>query len=312
MPKAYIILLLVLRWSEGVGAQQLPLFSQLQSNIEVINPAAISANYLRFEHNVQLLATYHDQWRQFEGHPRTAVLSGSYLADGYEGVTPLLGATLLHDQTGPTGFTGASVKLAGILSPDPYNGGISLGLQAGFNQYRLNVSELKLRDEETIFDDDDRGRIYPDVGVGLFAYKRLRENVYYAGLSSPQLLALTFDYDGRDSAISTRRYRHYYAQLGAIVNLTEDSYLEPSASVKRVPGIPTHVTANLRYQSELAVFTGLGVSSSRAIHGELGVLLGEPDDELIRIGYGFDYTFQGYGQFAGATHEFHLSYSLYR
>ena len=293
-------------------AQQLPLFSQLQDNADVLNPAALTANFLRFEHNVQFVGSYHDQWTQFEGHPRTAALSAGYLVDGFEGVTPHFGVNFVSDQTGPTGYTGAYARFAGLISGDPYEGGVSLGLQAGFNQYRINFADIRLRDEETLFLEDNRGRLYPDVGAGVFAYKRFRENVYYAGLSSPQLLSLEVGFEGRDSVLVTERYRHFYGQVGAIIDIAAGGYWEPVVWVRQVPGVPVHLSGSVRYQSDMSLFVGLGASSSRALHGEAGVLLGEAAERMVRVGYGFDYTFQGYGQFAGATHEFHLSYSLYR
>ena len=306
---AAVLLLGTCPWARG---QQLPMFSQLQDNAEVLNPAALSANFLRFEHNVQIAGVYREQWAQFEGHPRTMALSASYLVGEYEGVTPHIGVSFLSDRTGPTGFTGAYAKFAGLISGDPYEGGVSIGLQAGFNQYRVAFDELVLREEESVFLTDDDTRLYPDVGVGVFAYKRFRENVYYAGVSSPQLLSLEVGFGPRDSAVVTQRYRHYYAQLGGIFNIDRNSYWEPVVWIRQVPGAPLHASASVRYQTELSVFVGAGASTTEALHGEVGVLLGEADDRLIRLGYGFDYSFQSYGQYAGATHEFQFSYSLYR
>lgn len=293
-------------------AQQLPSFGRLQDEADVLNPAALTASFLRFGHNLRFAASYHDRWTQFEGHPRTAALTAGYVADGFERVTPHLGLVLVSDQTGPTGYTGAYARFAGIVSGDPYEGGISLGLQAGFSQYRVDFARVRLREEEPLFLEDNDGRLYPDVGAGLFAYRRLRENVYYAGVSSPQLLSLEVGFEGRDSTLVTERYRHFYAQAGAVVEVDDGSYLEPVVWVRNVPGVPTHVSASVRYQSDMSVFLGVGASSTRALRGELGVLVGDADQRLLRVGYGFDYTFQGYGQFAGAAHEFHLGYSLYR
>lgn len=293
-------------------AQQLPLFSQLQDNAEVLNPAALTANYLRFGHNLQFGGVYREQWAQFEGNPRTAALSASYLPNDYEGVTPHFGVSLMSDRTGPTGFTGAYAKFAGLISGDPYEGGVSLGIQAGFSQYRVAFDELVLREEETLFLTDDQTRLSPDVGAGVFAYKRFRENVFYAGLSSPQLLSLEVGFGDRDAGVTTERYRHYYAQLGGIFEINDASYWEPVVWVRQVPGAPLHASANVRYQSDLSVFVGAGASTSGMLHGELGLLLGDVEDRAIRLGYGFDYAFRSYGQYAGATHEFQMSYSLYR
>ena len=312
MPRIVLSALLSVAACLAARAQQLPLFSQLQDNAEVLNPAALSTNFLRFEHNLQIGGVYREQWTQFEGHPRTMALTASYLPTDYEGVTPHIGVGFLSDRTGPTGFTGAFAKFAGLISGDPYEGGVSFGLQAGFNQYSVAFDELVLREEESVFVTDDDTRLYPDVGAGVFAYKRFRENVYYAGLSSPQLLGLELGFGAADSALVTRRYRHFYGQLGGVFNIDAESYWEPVLWVRQVPGAPLHASASVRYQSAVAVFIGAGASTTEAFHGELGLLIGEPDERLIRLGYGFDYSFRSYGQYAGATHEFQFSYSLYR
>jgi len=184
----------------------------------------------------------------------------------------------------------------------------------GVNQYRLRISELELRDQETIYASGDDSRIYPDVGLGLFAYKRFGESLVYGGVSAPQVLGLNLNFRGQDGTIQTQRYRHYYAQLGLQYELGNDSFLEPVSWVKFVPGVPVNVSATLRYQTPAAFFIGLGGTSASTFHGEVGVILGDKSgyDPMMRIGYGFDYSFASFGSYAGPSHEIHLSYSFNR
>ena len=46
----------------------------------------------------------------------------------------VVGGYLINDQTGPTGFTGAYGRFAGIISDDPYFGGLSFGISLGVVQ----------------------------------------------------------------------------------------------------------------------------------------------------------------------------------
>ncbi len=312
MNKPILTTLLCLVLCSQAFAQQLPLLSQLQESAGVLNPAAVPSAYMQFGHNLQIVATHHNQWAQLEGHPRTSQVAGTLFLDEYEGVAPLVGAYAIHDQTGPSGFTGLYGKIAGVITGDAYEGGLSLGLQAGVNQYRLNISELVLRDEETLYAAEDANQVSPDVGVGIFAYKRLDHAMVYVGFSAPQLLGLNLNFQGADGNIASQRYRHYYAQLGGLMPLGDDGFIEPAAIVRFVPGVPINVRATARYQSAAALFVGLGGSSSRSAHGEIGFTLGDRDSKLFRIGYGFDYAFRSYGSYAGATHELNLSYSFTR
>lgn len=293
-------------------AQQLPLLSQFQESAGVLNPAAVPGLYLQFEHDLQIVGTFHSQWTGFEGNPRTTQLAANVLFSDYEGVVPMAGLYVINDQIGPTGFTGAYAKLAGVISGDTYEGGLSFGLQAGFNQYKLNISELKLRDEEMVFAANNDSRVKPDVGIGVFAYKRFDNQLFYAGVSAPQVLGLNLSYNSDQGNLVSQRYRHYYAQLGAQFSLRDDQFIEPVAWLKYVPNVPLHLNTTVRYQSASALFVGVGGSSSGSAHGEIGVLLGDRSAQLFRIGYGFDYAFRNYGSYAGGTHELNLSYSISR
>ena len=312
MNKLLLTIISCLAVSCQVLGQQLPLLSQLQESAGVLNPAALPSQYAQYGHNVQVVATHHDQWTQLEGHPQTSQVAATVLLDDYEGVAPIFGAYFIRDQTGPTGFTGFYGKIGGVITGDAYEGGLSLGLQAGFNQYHLNVSELVLRDEEMVFASQNANRMAPDVGVGLYAYKRLDRGMVYGGLSAPQLLGLQVNFTGNSGDIETRRYRHYYANAGALLSLGQEGTIEPVAWVRYVPGTPVNVNFTARYQSPAALYVGLGASTSRLAHGEVGVTLGDADAKLFRIGYGFDYAFRRYGSYAGATHELSLTYSFTR
>lgn len=294
--------------------QQLPMLSQFQESAGVLNPAAISSLYFQYEQNAQFTATHHNQWTGIEGNPRTSQLVGQILFDDYAPVAPIAGVYFINDQTGPTGLTGLYAKFGGVLSDDPYDYGISAAFQFGINQYRLRISELDLRDQETVYASGDDNRIYPDAGIGIFAYKRFGESLLFGGVSAPQILGLNLNFRGNDGTIQTQRYRHYYAQLGLQYDLGDFSFLEPVAWVKFVPDVPVNVSMTLRYQTPSAFFLGLGGTSASTFHGEAGVVLGDRtgSDPMMRIGYGFDYGFATYGSYAGPSHEIHLSYSFNR
>ena len=314
MNKPLLCTLLWFATAYSALAQQLPLLSQFQEAVGVLNPAALDNNYHKFEHNLRFGAAHHSQWTGLDGNPQTSQLAGDIFFDDYGPVAPLLGGYFINDQTGPTGFTGLYAKVGGVLTSDPYYQGLAFGINFGVTQYNLRFSELSVRDEETLLAANDDGRLSPDVGLGIYGYQRFGEHVAFVGVSVPQVLGLDLKFRGQDGELATTRYRHYYAQAGAVLALADNSFLEPSLWVKVVPEVPVNVSTTIRYQTPTAFYVGLGGSSAKMLHAETGVALGDRDrpERTMRIGYGFDYSFTAFGPFAGPTHEFTLSYSLDR
>ncbi len=300
-----------------LSAQHLPLFTQYRDHLSLLNPAAVSGDYLVYEQSVTIGASYRRQWVGLEAGPETQTLHGTYLHAQRESMSWQFGGHLLNDQTGPTGFTGLYGRISGILTDDPYFGGLSFGLSFGAVQYRVKATEIRLREENDILTATDQAQMYPDFGLGLFAYRRIEGglldgNQVYAGLSVPQVFGLDLQFEDEEGTFSTQRVQHYYGLLGMYAYLSDDSFLEPSAWIKYVPGAPVNVDLNLRYQMQSNFWIGTGLSTARMFHLELGYLAFDflTDDSIFRIGYGFDYAFRDYGPAAGSTHEINISFAF--
>jgi len=294
-------------------AQQLPLFSQYQDNYMAINPAMVSRDYLLHEDNLSFGASHRNQWADFENSPQTQLIRGEYLYDnGSFGL--LSGGYLINDQTGPTGLTGLYGRIGGILAGDPYYGGIALGLSLGVVQYRVDTRELNLRDQDDIVAADNQQQIFPDVGFGLYYYRRLEsgDDLIYAGVSIPQTIGLDTEFQDETGNFFLKRMQHFYAQAGIFHFLEDESYLELAGWAKYVQGAPVNISLNFRYQTNSAIWIGVGGSSAGSAHAETGLLIGEKAgfNSNIRIGYGFDYNFSSFGPAAGVTHEISVSYSI--
>lgn len=312
MKQAFTLLTAVLLTSL-LHAQQLSLFTQYREQNSVINPAAVNSDYLVFEQNVSFGASYRAQWTGFSGSPRTQVIRGEFLADNMSGVALQAGAHLINDQTGPTGFTGLYGRFSGILTDDPLYGGIAVGISGGVVQYRVDASELRLRDDGDIELTNNQTQLYPDVGIGVYAYRNLDNNDYvYGGFSVPQIIGLDLTFQDETGEFSTQRVRHMYAQAGFIKFFDNYTFLEPSIWVKYAPNAPINVDLNLRYQFDGVFWIGAGGSSGKTAHLEAGFLLGDNTgfDQNFKVGYGYDYSFSSFGPFAGGAHEINLSFSF--
>ena len=185
-------------------------------------------------------------------------------------------------------------------------------------QYRVNTNELNLRDENDIVASDNQMQIFPDVGFGIYYYKKLsgggllEEDYVYAGVSIPQTIGLDTEFQDETGNFSLKRIQHFYAQAGIYHLLEDDAYLELAGWAKYVQSAPVNVSVNLRYQTNSAIWIGAGGSTAGSAHVETGVQIGDNAgfDSNIRIGYGFDYNFSSFGPAAGTTHEINVSFSL--
>jgi type IX secretion system PorP/SprF family membrane protein len=311
----FVAILMVVSVS-ALQAQQLTLFTQYRDNVSIINPAAVESDFLAFGQNLSFGASYRAQWVGLQNGPRTQTLRGSYLHTEGSGVSFMAGGFLMNDQTGPTGFTGLYGRIAGVVSPNPEEGGFVVGISGGAVNYRVDASEIRLREQGDILGSADQSQIFPDVGVGLYYYKMVgrSDDFFYTGLSVPQVFGLDLTFKDENDEYVTTRVQHYYGMLGFVKFFNTDnlSFIEPSMWVKYTQGAPANVDFNLRYYLPVNFWVGAGGSTAGNAHLEAGVNLSQDYDRTFRIGYGFDYSFSSFGPTAGSTHEINLTYSLYR
>lgn len=313
----YILLpLLICQIAE---AQQLPLFTQYRSNQGAINPASINGDYFINENNLSFGASYRRQWTGIDASPVTQNISGEYFQAQKGGFNYLTGGYLINDKIGPTGFTGIYGRFAGVITGDPEYSGISLGLNLGLVQYKVDGREIQLREQGDIIGNQSYSQWYPDAGLGVFAYTTLdfgmlEDDYIYGGISIPQVIGLDLTFGSDDGEFHTKRVQHIYAQGGWYHILSDDSFLEFSSWVKYAPNAPINLDFNLRYQMAGNFWGGLGISSARNIHIEAGFILGGNlgFSNTVKVGYGFDYSVSDFGPSVGSTHELNLGVSLNR
>jgi type IX secretion system PorP/SprF family membrane protein len=316
MNRLHLITLVVFCVQLGYS-QQLPLFTQYRSNQGLINPAAFNSDYFSDEHNFSFGGSYRNQWTGFEGNPRTQNIWGEYFQQKRGGFNLLTGGYLLNDQTGPTGFTGVYGRIGGIFSSDPRFSGISVALNLGAVQYRIDGNDLRFRDEGDVVGMENRAQWYPDAGLGVFAYTALNggffdDDYLYGGISIPQVMGLDLTFENPDGTFYTKRVQHIYAQAGLYHYFSDESFLETSTWVKYAINSPVNVDLNVRYQMQSNFWGGAGLSSSGTIHLEAGFILGANAgfDNNLKIGYGFDHYLTTFGPFTGPSHELNLTFSI--
>jgi type IX secretion system PorP/SprF family membrane protein len=304
--------------SHWLTAQQLPLFTQYREYNTLINPAAPSAAFFSWGATSSFGLTVRNQYVGVDGGPRTQALRGHVLQE-FGGNTALhYGGYLLNDKTGPTSFTGGYGQTAVILSDDPESYGISLGLNAGLVQYRVDASKLRLRDKGDVEATDQR-KIFPDAGVGVFAWMTLKDvngvfqkSQVYGGFSIPQVLGLDLNFSDENGQYQTRRIQHYFIQGGWRKQFRDDSQIDFNAWGKYTKGARFNMDFNLRYTLMSALWLGGGASTAGVGHAEIGYVFGAAayNNRMFSVGYSFDYGFNTSGPLLGAAHEIQLAYII--
>jgi type IX secretion system PorP/SprF family membrane protein len=308
---------LVFLFFKAVNAQQLPFFTQYREYHTLLNPAAVSMDYITKDFNMSFGASVRRQWIDIANNPQTQLLRGGYVVKG-DAVSLNTGFHLIKDQTGPTGFTGIYGRLAGIVGNSD-NGGFSAGFNAGLVQFKLKGSQIEFPDPTDALAQRDYNTLYPDIGLGIFGYRRINQmgnfggdNVY-AGFSIPQVFGLDLTFRERNKDFTIQRIPHFYALAGYYKHLNDDAYIETSVWLRHVKNVPFQADFNCRFQINSTLSMGAGYSTNKSLHAEFGVLMGENmgwDTHAFKIGYGFDLPFNTIAPHFGAAHEINLSVSL--
>lgn len=300
-----------------LSAQQTPLFSLYRDSWAVLNPAAISNNYLLNNRTMTLSGTWRTQWWGLAESPRTQALNWEWVDEDRNSVW---GSHILNDQTGKIGQTGFYGRYAYRLRMGRRDAhSLTIGLQGGAAQYRARLSEIAFPDPRTAPLTDQRV-IRPDFGVGLFYHRTDR---WYAGLSVPQTFGFQTVYATEVGDVRMRRVPHIFAVAGGYWGASwlgnETSFIEPSLWLKYAPNAPLNLDLNLRAQVSELVWAGTGINLGlgerlgMALHFETGLFFGEQVQLLnsqLKLGFGFDLPVtQGVASNFGASGEVNVVYS---
>jgi len=301
----------------ALSAQQTPLFSVYRDHWALLNPAALSNNYLLNDRTMSLSCSWHVQWWNVPGSPRTQTLAWEMVAEDQNSV---FGAHILNDQTGKLGQTGVYARYAYRINlGQRTTHSIVVGLNAGAVQYRAKLSEIEFPDPSNV-PVENASTLKPDIGVGIFYHKADR---YYAGVSIPQSFGLRTDFQDEGNSLAIRRVPHVFAVAGGYLSApwlgNETSFLEPSVWVKYASNAPVNVDLNLRAQVSELVWVGTGVNGglgqqlSAALHFEAGLFFGDQVQMFngqLKTGFAFDLPVtQGLSQAFGPAAEVNVVYS---
>lgn len=322
MSRCLLLMSGLLLFTLDLFSQQLPVFSQNREYWSYINPAMLNSDYFTYQYNWSFGTSYRHQWHKQEFTPRTAYARGEYFSNT-PGFSFIAGGYLMHDQIGPTGFTGAYARFAGLIGRNPEDAAISIGFTAGAVRHYIRGSEIRLQNPNDILNGVDQSQTIPDLGVGVAFHRRLsssskRSSVIYGGVSAPQLFNLDLTFRDEQGGFTIERLRHLYANVGYLKTV-RDQFFELALWAKYVEGVPLHVDFNGRYQPMRYFWVELGLSSAYQIRPGFGVNFSDPayGDNFLKMAYSYEWSanaipgsVETFTASFGSVHELSLVYLL--
>lgn len=286
MRKDLLMLLAILMIAPLCKAQQLPQYSWFTYNYIQYNPAVTGATEC-----LELKMGARRQWTSLEGAPNTGFASVHGRLKKKKFNFHGAGATIENDRFGPFGYTGLNVNYAyhmrmkkGFM--------LSSGLGVGFKQYRVNFSEMFLRqqDIDPVISASANEFIFPVINFGLWLYK----NDQFYGISLRQVNGAQVE-----GINEGRLQTHWTFAYGRASKLTDDVLFKPAFLLNYVAQSRPSIEAQalLSYKEKvafgLAGRTGSGMSALLKVD-----FLG-----FLTVAYAYDLTLSKMRFEGGPTHE---------
>jgi type IX secretion system PorP/SprF family membrane protein len=278
--------------SQGILAQQEPMYSQYMFNMLQINPA-----YAGNRATSNVTALYRKQWVSVEGAPTTATISwdkrktGSNIGYGVQLYNDRLG---IETNTGLQAFYSYRIPFKSSF--------LSLGLNGGVVNYRAELTQLNTTmSGDPLFQEDIKSWL-PTAGVGvLYA----TEN-WYAGISAPALLKTKTSYNLPLKSSAGIFNQNLFLTTGYIYQASEEVKLKPSILIKAANGAPIQYDFNLNTWLLDAVGIGASYRTGDSFVGMVELQI----SPIFRLGYAYDYTTSNLKTFSNGTHELMLRYEF--
>ena len=283
-------------------AQQDPQFTQFMHSKLIYNPGyagtsdAICANVL-----------YRQQWVNFPGAPKTALVS----FDMPLGNLPIgIGLNVMSDQIGFDKSLFARLALSYKRQVGPGNLGIGIDggiLQKSFNGAWItpdgnnnpdaSIPGYGATGSSTV--NANLNKMSYDLGFGIYYGIA---NKMYVGLSSTHLTAQDI---AANTNIKFALARHYYLVGGFTFDLTQVHAITPNVKVKS-DGASTQLDLNVTYMFDKTYWFGITYRMQDAIAPMVGYKFLK--DRSLKVGYSYDLTLSKIKGYSSGTHEIMAGY----
>ena len=276
-------------------AQQLPQFTSYQLSPFLYNPA-----FAGVDGTTQLNAVIRNQWSGVREAPQTDVISGyGLLRNEKMG----LGATAFKDVAGADSRRGITLSYAYHLRVKN-DISLSLGLSAGFLQYRLDHTIINPYDDgDPVFNSPVLSSVVPTATFGAYLYA----DNFYVSVALPQLLSSTFtvkDEYNDNSLIEGGLTNHIFVSSGYIKDINDAFTIEPSLLLMLSSPAPASVELMTKLTYKDLLWTALSYRFNDAVCMYIGVDI----DERFYVAYAHDFVASELSTVTSGTNEFKLGF----
>ncbi len=276
-------------------AQQLPQFTSYQLSPFLYNPA-----FAGVDGTTQLNAVIRNQWSGVREAPQTDVISGyGLLRNEKMG----LGATAFKDVAGADSRRGITLSYAYHLRVKN-DVSLSLGLSAGFLQYRLDHTIINPYDDgDPVFNSPILSSVVPTATFGAYLYA----DNFYASFALPQLLSSKFtvkDEYNDNNLIKGGLTNHIFVGGGYIKDINDAFTLEPSLLLMLSSPAPASVELMTKLTYKDLLWTALSYRFNDAACMYIGVDI----DERFYVAYAHDFVTSELSTVTSGTNEFKLGF----
>lgn len=335
----HLPLLLILSFGLTQGnAQPFPWITQIQDLQSIVNPASVSHDYFISKRAYRFSGglSYRNQWYGLnldDGNkpPWTAIMRMEKIPEGFtEGSKAWLwGGNFTFDQYGPIRFSNFYGRMAiNLLGGKGRDEVLTLGLSLGLEYFGIQPDANGFLDQRDPLIGERTGQWYPNGGIGLYYYKSCGQNNpgnpykfrdqlldLYAGISWPHIQQINLKTVSINHGLDYTFRKDFYLLLGAKFNspLTGSNVaIEPFVWFKYLEATGVHVNFNVRMRFSSLFFAGLGYSTQETLHTEIGFVANrnKTNNNLFRIGFGYDLWLGKYRDILGDNFEINLTYLL--
>ncbi|MCF8245220.1 MAG: type IX secretion system membrane protein PorP/SprF [Saprospiraceae bacterium] len=300
MKNLFTIIFLLLGLS--LSAQQEPHYTNFMYNQQLFNPS-----YVGSRNTPSFTALHRSQWIGFEGAPYSEVLSfHSPIMRNRAGV----GGTISRYAIGVSyAWYGSVAYSYNLKLTQDLN--VRLGMQGTLEDLGINFADQKVvtvsQFDPSLNEKRFEEKYVGNVGVGAYiTYK----NLFYLGLSAPQLYPN--DVGLNDNVrITSIQSPHRYANLGAVIPVSEQLDLMPNFMMKWVDHAPIDFDINfsIRYLQKITVGVTARTGGDSAIESMDGLLFFQVSPKF-GVGLGYDYTLSKIKNYQSGSVEVLLRYDL--
>ena len=276
-------------------AQQIPQFTSYQLSPFLYNPA-----FAGVDGTTQFNAVIRNQWSGINDAPQTDVINGYGLLRNEK---MAIGASAFKDVAGADSRRGITLAYSYHMRlKDDIS--LSLGLSAGFLQYKLDHTIINPYDEgDPVFNSSILSTVVPTANFGAYLYA----DDYYVSFAIPQLLTSTFNIKGDlkdNNLIGGGLTNHFLFGGGYIKDLNSKFTIEPSLLFMISSPAPLGAELMTKISYNNIIWSAL----SYRINDAFSLYLGIDIDDRFYLAYAHDFITSKLSSVTNGTNEFKFGF----